>query len=257
MDERVIGVLGGMGPEATLVFYARLIDNTPARKDQDHVRVIIDSNPKVPDRTAALLWGGESPLPLMTSGIEALERAGADFVVIPCVSAHVFLDELRRSVRIPVLSIFDAAAELVCSEFPGIHRLGLLATTGTVASGLFQHRLAESGFEVIVPDAQDQARVMAAIYGIKASAAAGDRARVAAEVRAVAERVVALGAEALVLGCTELPLVFGPGDINVPVIDSLLSLARAALRAAGREPTTESPVHRQGGGDVKGGSRLC
>ena len=237
MGERVIGVLGGMGPEATLAFYGRLIENTPARKDQDHVRVIIDSNPKVPDRTAALIWGGESPVPLMTSGIEALERAGADFAVIPCVSAHAFLDELRRQVRIPLLSILDAAAEQVRQEHPGLRRVGLLATTGTVTAGLFQRRLAESGLDVIVPEAQDQARLMTAIYGIKASGARSDRARVAAEVRAVAEHVVALGAEVSVLGCTELPLVLGPAVVNVPVIDSLLSLARAALRLAGREPT--------------------
>ncbi len=235
MNERVIGVLGGMGPEATLAFYGRLIENTPARKDQDHVRVIIDSNPKVSDRTAALLWGGESPVPLMTSGIEALERAGAEFVVIPCVSAHAFLDELRRRVRIPVLSIFDAVAERVRQELPGVSRIGLLATTGTVTAGLFERRLAESGLEVIVPGNEDQPRLMAAIYGIKSSGGRDARARAAAEVRSVAERVVALGAEGIVLGCTELPLALGPGDVSVPVIDSLVSLARAALRVAGRE----------------------
>ena len=236
MNEQVIGVLGGMGPEATLAFYARLIENTQARRDQDHVRVLIDSNPRIPDRTEALLGNGESPVPLMTSGVEALQRAGADFIVIPCVSAHVFLDELRGRVRIPVLSIFDAAAEHVRQDLPGLRRIGLLATTGTVTAGLFQRRLVESGLNVIVPGEQDQPRLMAAIYGIKASRARDDRARVAADVRAVAERVVALGAEALVLGCTELPLVLGPGDITVPVIDSLVSLARAALRVAGREP---------------------
>ena len=242
MNERVIGVLGGMGPEATLAFYARLIENTPARKDQDHVRVIIDSNPKVPDRTAALLWGGESPVSLMTSGIEALERAGADFVVIPCVSAHAFLEELRQSVRIPLLSIFDAAAEQVRQDLPSLRRVGLLATTGTVTSGLFQRRLAELGLDVIVPEEQDQARLMTAIYGIKASGAKDGRAQVAAEVRGVAERVVAAGADGIVLGCTELPLALGPGDVNVPVIDSLVSLARAALRMAGREPRDQPAI---------------
>ncbi|MEO8500760.1 MAG: amino acid racemase [Vicinamibacteria bacterium] len=239
MNERVIGVLGGMGPEATLAFYARLIENTEARRDQDHVRVLIDSNPKIPDRTEALLGNGESPVPLMTSSVEALQRAGAEFIVIPCVSAHVFLEELRRRVTLPVLSIFDAAAEQVRQDLPGLRRVGLLATSGTVTAGRFQQRLAESGFNVIVPDTPDQARLMAAIYGIKASAARGDRARVAAEVRGVAERVVALGAEAVLLGCTELPLVLGPSDLDVPVIDSLLSLARATLRVAGREP-----IHR-------------
>ena len=111
MNQNVIGMLGGMGPEAALNCFAKIIANTPAQKDQDHLQVIINSNPKVPDRTAAILGRGPSPVPAMVAGIEALERAGAGFVIIPCVSAHVFLDALRAAVRLPILSIFDAVAE--------------------------------------------------------------------------------------------------------------------------------------------------
>ena len=118
MTEKVIGILGGMGPEATLGFFERIIAHTPAARDQEHLRVIIDSNPQVPDRTAAILLGGESPVPLMVAGMEALQRAGADFVVIPCVSAHFFLEELRRRVSLPVISMFDVTAEHIRRDHP-------------------------------------------------------------------------------------------------------------------------------------------
>ncbi len=99
MNTKTIGILGGMGPEATLDCFGKIIKNTPASKDQDHLRVIIDSNPGVPDRTAAIIGGGESPVPIIIEGCRALERAGADFIIIPCVSAHFFLAEIRSHVR--------------------------------------------------------------------------------------------------------------------------------------------------------------
>lgn len=95
MSEKVIGILGGMGPEATLDCFAKIIQNTPAKKDQEHLRIIIDSNPKVPDRTAAIIGNGESPVPLLVEGCRSLQRAKADFIIIPCVSAHFFLAEVR------------------------------------------------------------------------------------------------------------------------------------------------------------------
>jgi len=152
MTEKVIGILGGMGPEATLGFFERIIAHTPATRDQEHLRVIIDSNPHVPDRTAAILLGGESPVPLMVAGVEALQRAGADFVVIPCVSAHFFLEELRRRVSLPVISMFDVTAEHIRRDHPRIKTVGLLGTTGTVAGGHFQARLAQDRIETVRRD---------------------------------------------------------------------------------------------------------
>ena len=137
MDPKTIGILGGMGPEATVDCFDKIIKNTPAAKDQDHLRVVIDSNPKVPDRTAAIIGGGESPVPVMVAGCRALQRAGADFIIIPCVSAHVFLADVRQQIELPVLSIFDAVAEAVTRDHPAIKVVGLLGTTGTVSGGLF------------------------------------------------------------------------------------------------------------------------
>jgi aspartate racemase len=236
MTEKVIGILGGMGPEATLTFFERIIAHTPAARDQEHLRVIIDSNPQVPDRTAAILLGGESPVPLMVAGVEALQRAGADFVVIPCVSAHFFLEELRHRVSLPVVSMFDVTAEHIRREHPRIKAVGLLGTTGTIAGGHFQARLAQDRIETVAPGPDDQGRVMAAIYDIKDFRAARSRSEIGTDLRAVAGRLAAAGAQGIVLGCTEIPLVLKTGDLGVPVFDTLTLLARAAIVAAGREP---------------------
>jgi aspartate racemase len=106
MKEKTIGILGGMGPEATLDFFGKIIQNTPATSDQEHLRVIIDNNPKIPDRTEAILGKGESPVPVMVQGGLSLAKAGADFIVIPCISAHFFLDELRCNLSLPIISAF-------------------------------------------------------------------------------------------------------------------------------------------------------
>jgi len=234
MAEKVIGILGGMGPEATLDLFAKIIANTPAAADQEHLRVVIDSNPKVPDRTAAILHGGPSPVPAMIAGIRVLERAGADFVVIPCVSAHFFLEELQREAGLPILSMFDVAAEHIRQHHPYIRTVGLLATTGTLQGDRFRGKLRRSGIETITPAGPDQERIMAAIYAIKGAPGGRSREAIGAEIRDIAGRLIQRGAQGVVAGCTEIPLVLQPGDLSVPVFDTLLLLARAAVVAAGR-----------------------
>jgi len=236
MSEKVIGILGGMGPEATVDCFTKIIKNTPARRDQDHIRLILDSNPKVPDRTEAILGKGESPVSALAEGMRSLERAGADFVIIPCVSAHFFLDELRQVATLPILSLLDAVAEHVKDHHPDIERVGLLGTTGTIEGGMFHCRLSEEGIESIVPDEDDQGRVMATIYDIKNVDPSRSRAEISAELRDIAGRLVAGGARGIIAACTEIPLVLRQSDITVPYFDSLLILARAAIRRAGREP---------------------
>jgi aspartate racemase len=236
MMEKTIGILGGMGPEATLDLFGKIIANTPAARDQDHLRVVIDSNPKVPDRTAAILKGGESPVPAMRAGIEALKRAGADFVVIPCVSAHCFLGELQAEAGLPILSLFDVTAEHIRQHHAHLRRVGMLATTGTLRASRFRHTLELAGIETLAPAERDQERVMTAIYEIKGAPGGRDRAAIGAEVRAIAGRLIQRGAQGVVAGCTEIPLVLKPGDLDVPVFDTLLLLARAAIAAAGQNP---------------------
>ena len=232
MEEKTIGILGGMGPEATLDLYAKIIRRTPAQKDQEHLRVIICSNPKVPDRTAAILRGGEDPVPEMVFSGQSLEKAGADFLIIPCISAHYFLDGLRRELTLPILSAFDATAGYIRENHPEIKKVGLLATTGTIESGKFAARLAAHGLETLTPSREIREEVMTAIYNIKAdpTGKAIDSSK-SILVRA-AESVFAAGAEGVIAGCTEIPLALKAGDLDKPLFDTLDILALAAVRAA-------------------------
>jgi len=228
--------LGGMGPEATLDCFGKLIRNTAARKDQDHLRVIIDSNPKVPDRTAAILGQGDSPVPLLVAGAKALEKAGADFIVVPCVSAHFFLDEVRALVNLPILSMLDVVAEAIQKDYPQIKIVGLMGTTGTIRGALFQRRLKQSGIDTLVLEGEAQEKVMQAIYDIKDAQPSRTRGAIRADLISSAEALVNRGAQGIVAGCTEIPLVLSQEHLTVPYFDSLLLLARAAIRHAGREP---------------------
>jgi len=237
--EKVIGILGGMGPEATVDCFNKIIKNTPATRDQEHLRVVIDSNPKVPDRTAAIIGKGESPVPVMVAGCRALKRAGADFIIIPCVSAHVFLAAVQQQCDLPILSVFDAVAEAVIRDQPQIQSIGLLGTTGTISGGLFQKRLGQDAVATIVCDDQMQSRVMAAIYDIKDAQATRTRSEITAELIAAAESLITRspqGAQGIIAGCTEIPLALGQEHLAVPYFDAVAILARAAIMYAGMEP---------------------
>lgn len=239
MSEKVIGVLGGMGPEATLDCFGKIIENTPAGTDQQHLRVIIDSNPKIPDRTAAIVGTGQSPVPAIVKGCQALERAGADFIIIPCVSAHFFIEEIQLQSPLPILSIIDVIAETIARDHPEIHVVGLMATTGTVKGEKFQIRLAEDGIMTVVPDEHDQLKIMAAIYDIKNAQPQRSRADITAELIAAAERLISKkpdGAQAIIAGCTEIPLAMHQKHLSVPYFDALTILARTAIRKAGLTP---------------------
>jgi len=236
MKEKVIGILGGMGPEATLNCYSRIITSTPAKTDQEHLRVIIDSNPKVPDRTAAIIDEGESPVPLLVAGCRSLQQAGADFIIIPCVSAHFFLDEIQHQIELPILSIFDVVAETLASDHPQIKTVGLMGTTGTINGGLFQKRLSTEGIETIVPDETHQSKVMEAIYDIKNSQPVRSRAQITSDLVAAADSLISNGARGIIAGCTEIPLALKQEHLSVPYFDALTILARAAIFKAGLTP---------------------
>lgn len=239
MSGKVIGILGGMGPEATLDCFGKITKNTPAKRDQDHIRVVIESNPGVPDRTAAIVGNGPSPVPVIVEGCHVLEKAGASFIIIPCVSAHVFINEIRRQANLPILSIFDAVAEVVARDYPKIKTVGLLGTTGTVKGGLFQERLNQEGIKTVVPDDAVQSTIMAAIYDIKDAAPSRTRPEITSALVAAADSLIGHkpeGARGIIAGCTEIPLALDQQDLPVPYFDSLTILARAAILRAGVTP---------------------
>jgi len=236
VKEKTIGILGGMGPQASLECYSKIIKSTPAKTDQEHLRVIIDSNPKVPDRTAAIIGEGESPIPALVAGCLSLQLAGADFIIIPCVSAHFFLDEIQQQIKLPILSIFDAIAEAISTEHSEIITIGLMGTTGTTRGGLLQKRLASDGINTIVPDEKHQSKVMAAIYDIKNSQPTRSEEEVTSDLIATAESLTSLGAQGIIAGCTEIPLALEQKHLSVPYFDALAILARTAILRAGLIP---------------------
>ena len=236
---RTIGVVGGMGPWATLDFFEKVLRATPARRDQEHLRLIIDNNPKIPDRGPAILGDGEDPTPALVATARNVEAAGADLIVIPCNTAHYFFQAIQAAVRVPVVHIMQEVAGAASRRFPRIGRVGLLATRATVATGLYQDAFRPLGAAVVVPDQSGQEVIDRLIYAIKAQGV--DDALRSAGV-AVGRGLNRAGAEAIILGCTELPLVLGEDTLGLPILDSNLILAEVAVRLAASPEPLPAPV---------------
>jgi aspartate racemase len=228
MGEKIIGILGGMGPEATADLYMRIIRATLVEKDQDHHR-IIDSNAKIPDRTPAILGTGPSPLPLMLETGLNLQRAGADFIIMPCNTAHYFHSQLQAGLDVPVLHMIRLSAEETKRSHPDVRNAGLLATDGTLASRLYHESYGEQYIEIVAPTEEAQRDVMDAIYRhIKR----GDLETGGKMLHQAAHTLMDGGAEAVICGCTEVSLVLHDGDLAVPVVDPLQVLAKKAVELA-------------------------
>jgi len=229
MEEKIVGIMGGMGPEATADLFSKILAATPAKTDQEHLHIIIDCNSKIPSRPAALLEGGPDPTPLLQSTARNLEQAGADFLVVACNTAHLFYDRITEAVRIPVLHIVDEAIGEAQRRYPGLQSVGVLAGRGAIRLRLYQDRMEAKGIKAVVPSDEDQEIVVSVIYSVKA----GDKgASVRTKIREVAERLRRVGAQVVFTGCTELPLVLADGDVGVPVLDPTQALAEAAVRFA-------------------------
>ena len=227
---RTIGVLGGMGPAATLDFLAKLQRATPAVTDQDHIHVLVDLNPQVPDRNAALAGTGPSPAFVLARMAAGLEEAGADGLVMVCNSAHAFAPDIRAALQwAPLLSLIEETVAAVRRDHPALRRVGLLAAAACLDARLYQDAFAAARLEVIAPEGELRTRFMALLYRLKAGDL-GEESR--AEMRAIADGLVAQGAELIVSGCTEVPLVLSQTDIDIPLVDSTEVLVAAALAFA-------------------------
>jgi aspartate racemase len=250
---RTIGVIGGMGPDATADFFAKLIAATraarpsAAERDQDHLRVVIDSDPTVPDRTEAITGRGPSPAPRLASMARGLVGLGAEVLVMPCNAAHAFADAIVAAAPdVPFLDLIDTTVDATLARLPHVRSVGLLATDGTLAARLYHAAYERRGVQALEPAAQDQRAVMAAIGAIKGGTA--DEASRAA-VRAAAERLAGAGAEAVIAACTEIPLLLREGEVRlagavVPVIastDVLVERTVAVALAQDRRAPQRSP----------------
>jgi aspartate racemase len=223
-ERGVVGVLGGMGPLATIDFMRKMLQATPAATDQEHVPVVVSSIPQVPDRTEAFRGEGASPLAAMIASGQRLADAGAGLVVMPCNTAHLWFDELQEALGLPMLHLVDAAIDDAVAAAGEGARIGLLATDATLASGLYVNR--KASVQWLLPTAREMLeQVMPGIAAVKA----GELDRGAALLLTAARALKQRGAAALVLGCTEIPLVLDAGHAPLPLIDATAALARRAV----------------------------
>jgi len=222
---KVLGVLGGMGPEATVAFLAKVVKKTPARKDQDHIHIVMDMDPSVPDRTEAILSGRrDEVVEVLCRMARRLVELGAEVLAIPCNTAHAFLEDLRREVPVRVLDMVEEVVRAV----PEVGRVGLLATTGTVRSGLYRKAFFEVGMETLEPSPSHQEALMGAVRAVKA----GRHEEALGPLEEAARELRDAGAEVLVVGCTELSLLLSRWEPPLPCVDSLDVLAEASVREA-------------------------
>ena len=227
---RTPGIIGGMGPSATCDLMHKIIENTDAGDDQHNIHLLVDQNTDVPDRTAAILKGGADPMPELVRSARRLEAAGADFLCMSCNTAHYFHERLSKEVAIPILNMpAESAKEL---RRRGIRKVGLLATDGTIRTGVYHKVLEAEGIEPVVPGEEDQKTLMRLIYGcVKQNLPVERYPR--KEVEMLMAHLKVQGAEAFLLACTELPIAFERLGYREGLIDPTLVLARKIVETAG------------------------
>lgn len=226
--KKAVGIIGGMGPMATCDLMKKIIDNTQADRDQAHIRLYVDSNTNIPDRTAAILGKGADPRPAMAESAGKLQTMGADLLIVPCNTAHFFLPDVQKTVQIPILNMQKETAKHLLEQ--GITTIAVLATDGTVQSGLYDRALKEAGITPVYPDEAEQKMIMSLIYDY---VKAGKNFEDLDKIHAMVAHLQSQGAQGLILGCTELPIAFEPWQTALPTFDPTLILARAAVTAAG------------------------
>ncbi len=230
---RLAGIVGGMGPLATIELMRLVMEETPATCDQEHIPLLVYSNTQVPDRTKAILGEGPSPVNALIESSQLLERAGATFLAFPCNTAHYFLPEVEARVSVPIINMIEETAIEV--EQAGISKIGILATDGTIKTGIYQAALTRHQIESEIPDGKCQLAVMEAIYGVKAGYDLKDAARILEPVLIyMSERV-----DAVIAGCTELPMLLRGPTHGLIVVDTLRVLARRIVARALRLEETK------------------
>lgn len=212
-----------MGPAATVEYFRRLVASTPAAFDQAHVRILIDNNPQVPDRTKAILDNGPDPGPALAAMARGLAIAGADFLTMPCNTGHAFKKAICEAVDIPLIDMIEATIRALT-----VKKVGLLATTATVRTGLYKVACEAAGIELVTPTEEDQQLVMDIIRRVKAG---GSGSSVHDHAAAIVARMADRGAETVIAGCTEISLI-PADDMSIPWIDALDCLVAAAMKLA-------------------------
>ncbi len=231
--QRLVGVLGGMGPLATVDFLRKLVIATPAACDQDHIALVVRFCPEVPDRDAAVFGHGISPEPMLVRAALALRQAGAQVLAIPCNTAHFWHDAIVKASGLPILHIADAALAAVPTDLSDA--IGLIATRGTLAGAIYQRRMPQAAW--VVPAEEEVTRlVMPGIRAVKSG-----RIDEASELLGAAtELLIGRGAQVVLMACTEVPVALAGHSFRVPMVDPTEALAKACVRWA-LQPSAPAP----------------
>ncbi len=234
-----IGIVGGLGPLASVDLYDKITRATPAKNDQEHFKIVIEQNPQVPDRTKHLLGEGDDPTLPLYAACKKLEADEVDIIIFPCNTAHAYIDHIAPHLSVPMLDMQKVTAEEIKAKFGAKTVVGLMATDGTCQSGLYDVQIKKLGMKYVKPDAKHQKLVMEAIYGER-GVKAGHREGLAKEqlLKAAEYLVSKKGATVLILGCTELPILlkesdaFKIGGKTVGVVDPTAATARYVVKHA-------------------------
>ena len=225
-----LGVIGGLGPMATAYFLELIVAMTDAKRDQEHPEIIVMNIPSIPDRTAYILGksSGNPVIPMVTLG-KQMKELGASVIAIPCITAHYFHEQLQSGIDLPVIHAIRATAATMKNA--GITRVGLMATDGTVQSGIFQKEVEAAGMQMVLPTPASQTKVMSIIYDYVKAGIAPDMSLFEDVRRELFEN----GAEVIVLGCTELSLLKKDNNLGNGILDALEVLAKESVLACGKQ----------------------
>jgi aspartate racemase len=223
-----IGILGGMGAQATCDLMSKTVACTDARNDREHIHIFVDCNTNIPDRTEAILHQGADPLPELVKSAIRLQTMGASVLIMPCNTAHYYIDAIKRFIDIPILNMLEETALHLRSQ--NIQTAAVLATDGTVQTGLYERALKAQDICPIYPDPAEQKAIMSLIYDC---VKAGKPCAEPEKIRSLGQHLLDRGAEVLILGCTELPIAFAQLQLPFPTVDPTEILARAAVRFVG------------------------
>ena len=234
-----LGLIGGLGPAATVDLYDKIVKASPAKNDQEHFKVVIEQNPQIDDRTACLLNGGPDPTIAMYNCAKRLQKDGCDYIIIPCNTAHAFLPRLLRHLDVPFIDMQQTMLDEIQAKYGKDARVGLMATSGTIATGIYGKKAEKMGMKMFTPDEDHQASVMKAIYGPKGAKAGFTTGECYDDLYRGAEYLVkTYDCNVLILGCTELPLIFHETDNfevagkTVAIVDPTATLARKCVQIA-------------------------
>ncbi|MEW9124405.1 MAG: amino acid racemase [Thermotaleaceae bacterium] len=225
MAEKILGVLGGMGPEATAYFFQQLIKATPVKSDADHIKTILLSYPQIPDRTQAILGKGESPVEEMVKAARILEQAGVTTIFMPCFTAHYFIETIQARIQTPMANLIKIIYDHIKTEYEGTKKIGILCTNGTKESKIFDKEMQDS--LVLYPDDEIQEKwVMQAIYGEQGIKAGYTDGKPTVLLKDAAKHLQEKGADLIVMGCTEIPLALSEDAVLIPTLNSMKIAAR-------------------------------